>query len=81
MWPYFDNDSIIVIDITLKPQNRSFVLSHIADTDEIILRQLLIDVKSKVLVPINTAFKSITMSVDDSIIGTVIHVEKNFQYK
>lgn len=80
MWPYFDDNSTIIIDTSAKPQNRSFVLAYIADTDEIIIRQLLIDAKSRVLTPINTAFRSITMSTQDLILGVVIHVEKNFQY-
>lgn len=80
MWPYFDNNSTIIIDPTIQPQNRSFVITYIAKTDEIILRQLLIDVKSRVLTPINPAFKSLVLEIKDIIIGVVIHVEKTFSY-
>ena len=78
MWPYFDDKSIIFIDTQLEAQNRSFVVAYIASSDEVILRQLLIDGKSKILNPLNTAFSSIKLDADDRLIGVVAHVKKSF---
>ncbi|MBP9742268.1 MAG: helix-turn-helix domain-containing protein [Burkholderiales bacterium] len=78
MWPYFDDKSIIIIDTELKAQNRSFVVAHIASTKEVILRQLLIDGKSKILNPLNSIFSSIRLDNADKIIGVVAHVKKSF---
>ena len=49
MWPYFGDGSIIAIDCNKPPQNRSFVIAYIANRDEVILRQLLIDGKTKLV--------------------------------
>ncbi len=78
MWPYFDDKSVIFIDTTLVPQNRSFVVAYVASSEDIILRQLLIDGKSKILRPLNTLFSSINLSSDDKLIGVVAHVKKSF---
>jgi SOS-response transcriptional repressor LexA len=78
MWPYFDDKSIIFIDTALVPQNRNFVVAYVASSDDIILRQLLIDGKSKILTPLNTLFPPINLSSDDKLIGVVAHVKKSF---
>lgn len=78
MWPYFDDKSIILVDPQIDAQNRSFIVVYITNTEEVILRQLLIDGKSKILNPLNSAFAPITLSTTDQIIGVVAHVKKSF---
>lgn len=78
MWPYFDDKSVILIDYLKEAQNRSFVIAYIAETDELILRQLLIDGKSKMLHPLNSAFASLQLGAKDHILGVVAHVQKSF---
>ncbi len=78
MWPYFDKGSIIIINTNSEPKSRNFVVVYIAKSKEIILRQLLIDGKLKILTPINNLFKPLTLEEEDHIIGVVIHAKKNF---
>ena len=77
MWPYFDNNSIVVANSMRQAKNRDFVISYIKKTEDIILRQLLIDGKSQILVAMNNSFKAIMLSPDDYIIGVVIYTEKD----
>ena len=78
MWPYFDEGSVIAVDCNKPPENRNFVVAYIASRDEVILRQLLIDGKTKLLIPINNAFASLALNVGDYIIGVVAQAKKNF---
>lgn len=78
MWPLFDDNSIIIINTEEKHSNRKFVLAKLYKTNQIIIRRLLIDGNYKILQPINNSFPSITMEPKDIILGTIIHVKKNF---
>lgn len=78
MWPYFDEKSLVIVDSSLKVENRDFVIAYIAKSDEVILRQILIDSKSKILIPLNTLFSEIEVKDQDQIIGVIAHVKKSF---
>jgi transcriptional regulator with XRE-family HTH domain len=73
MWPYFDKDTIAIIDCQQKVGDKQYVLAHIKATCEILLRQILIDGNHKVLKPVNPAFSLVTLTEEDLIIGGVIH--------
>lgn len=73
MSPYFDENTILVIDREYTPQNKNFVLAFISNTNEILVRQLLLDGKCKLLKPINNLFPTITVQDGDIIIGVVIN--------
>jgi transcriptional regulator with XRE-family HTH domain len=77
MWPYFGEESIIIVDYSIQPKNKNFVLAYISETNEVILRQILIDGKSKVLSPLHSDFSSREMKKEDKIIGVVIHVKRD----
>ena len=78
MWPFFGDGSIIAVDCNKSPQNRSFVVAYIANRDEVVLRQLLIDGKTKLLTPMNNAFATLSLSMGDYIIGVVAQTKKFF---
>lgn len=77
MWPYFDNNSIVIVDTSIIPQNQNFVIVHLKQNDEIIIRKLLIDGKTMILQAINNVFQNITLKQNDIIIGVLVHVKKD----
>ncbi len=78
MWPNFEIGTLLIIDPEKKPINRSFVLTHIHDRDEIIFRQLIIDGQYKILKALNPIFPSIEVQSNDKIIGSVIETRCNY---
>ena len=78
MLPYFDDKTTAIIDTLAKVCNRKYVLVHIANTNEIVLRQIFIDGNTQVLKPINDIFESIKLTADDTIIGVVVQTKRDF---
>lgn len=77
MWPYFDDNAILIADASLIPKSHSFVVVHLTQSDEIIVRKLLIDGKTMILQAINNAFQNILLKKGDNIIGVLVHVKKD----
>lgn len=77
MWPYFDNNSILIVDTELVPQNQNFVVVHLHQSNDIVIRKLLIDGSTMILQAINDVFQNITLKKKDNIIGVIIHAKKD----
>lgn len=77
MSPYFDENTMIVVDRDYNSQSKNFVLVYIHNTNEILVRQLLIDGKCKLLKPINNIFPTTQLSANDKIIGVIINSIKH----
>lgn len=74
MLPIFHEDHLVIIDSEKLPHNRSYAVVYIAKTKEVVFRQLLIDNKSQILKPLNSIFAAYTLTPNDLIIGTAIHL-------
>lgn len=59
MLPRFVEDSILIINPDLKPENGDFVIAKIKDVSEPIFKQVLYDGEDIYLKPLNTEFKTI----------------------
>lgn len=72
MFPRFDQNSIIVVNPCIQNTNSNFVVAYIESANSFVFRQLIMDGTQKILRPINsTIYKSITLTDNDKIIGTV----------
>ncbi len=78
MLPFFDNDTVAVIDCEQRGESKQYVLAYIKARNEVILRQLLCDGNCKVLKPLNTSFSSINLTEEDKILGVVVHSLRSF---
>ena len=78
MWPYFDENTIIVVDQDLDVANKKCVVVYLAESNEIVLRQAFIDGNSLIVKPINSMFKTVTLGQDDRVLGVVIHSIRAF---
>lgn len=78
MLPYFDDKTTAIIDILATVSNRKYVLAHIANTNEVVLRQIFIDGNTQVLKPINNIFEPIKLTANDKIIGVVVQTKRDF---
>jgi transcriptional regulator with XRE-family HTH domain len=79
MEPYFDNNMIAVIDTMCHVKNQQYVLAYIKNTNEIIIRQILIDGETKILKAANQYFTPIKLTQKDIILGEVIYTLKDYQ--
>lgn len=78
MLPYFDSDTTIIIDLSAPVINRRYVIVRIANTNEILLRQIFIEGQTQILKPINSMFKTIELSPQDEVIGVVVQSKRDF---
>lgn len=78
MIPYFDEKTTVIVDERAPVANRKYVLVRLADTSEVILRQIFIDGNSKILKPINSIFKTVELTANDLILGVVIQTKRDF---
>ena len=72
MFPYFTNETIVIIDRDIVPNNRDFVLVAVKNNSMCVLRKILFDNSQVVLLSMNPIFEPIIMQENDFIIGTVI---------
>ena len=78
MAPYFDKNTIAIIDCEHPIDNQQYILAYIEKSKEIILRQILIDGDTKILKPTNSSFDSIKLTTHDTILGVVIYSMKEY---
>lgn len=82
MEPLFPRGSILIFDPDKKPQDRSYILVKLSETNVIVFRQLLMDVEHQYLKPLNpdlSAFKMRLLAANDAILGSLIESRHNFQ--
>ncbi len=72
MWPQFTEGSLLIVDPTVTPKHRDYVLAFLQKKREVLFRQYVSEGSSKVLKPINTAFRPTVMTKEDKIIGVVL---------
>lgn len=78
MLPFFDTNTLAIIDCDQKGESKQYVLAYIKSSNEVILRQLLCDGNSRVLKPLNSLFNSINLTAEDCILGVVVHSIRSF---
>jgi predicted transcriptional regulator len=78
MLPYFDKETTLVIDRSMPIKSYKYVLAHIINGDEIVLRQIFIDGLRQILKPLNKKFQAIELSKGDRIIGTLVQTKREF---
>jgi transcriptional regulator with XRE-family HTH domain len=79
MLPFFDNDTLAIVDCEQIGQSNQYVLAYIKSRDEIILRQLLCDGNFRVLKPLNSSFSIINLTDEDRVLGVVVHSIRSFK--
>lgn len=77
MFPQFQDGSILIVNPTLEPKNRSMVIAKKQAEKVVLFRQLIIDGHQKYLSPVNTVFEAIPIEKEDSIIGVVIQARRD----
>ena len=78
MWPDFIEGTLIIVDPTLSPNHRNYVLCQLHKTNEIVFRQYIEERDEKFLKPINYAYKTIPLQKKDSILGVIIQSRNTF---
>lgn len=77
MWPQFQENTLLIVQPTTSANNRDFVLAYLAEKQQFLFRQLIVDSGYRLLVPINSRFPDITMTDADEIVGIVIQARNN----
>lgn len=75
MEPMFQRGSLLIFDPMVEPQDRSFVLVQLEETQTPVFRQLIIDVNQRYLKPLNpdlNLFKMRLLNKNDSILAVLI---------
>jgi transcriptional regulator with XRE-family HTH domain len=72
MYPLLDEQTIIIVDQDYLVTNKALVLVHLHNSNEIVIRKLLIDGSFKILKSLNSSFPDITFDSKDKIIGVII---------
>lgn len=78
MWPDFIEGTLIIIDPTITPKHRNYILCRLHTSNEIIFRQYIEERTEKLLKPINYAYKTIPLKKNDTIMGVIIQSRNKF---
>lgn len=81
MSPVFSQGSVLIFDPNVVPRDRSYVLVQLDKSDQLVFRQLLIDLDQKYLKPLNpdlNRFKMRLLSNKDKIVGTLIEARQSY---
>lgn len=81
MEPLFTKGTILIFDPNKKYVDRSYVLVKLANKDQFIFRQLLVDVDQSYLKPLNpdtAIYKMRLLNADDTIVATLFESRTNF---
>lgn len=79
MKPLFPEGTLIVVDPAAKPQNRDFVVVHLADQKWPVFKQLLVDGDDMYLKPLNPDFRLTHLDKPHKILGVVVQGKLNFR--
>lgn len=77
MFPQFQDGSILIVNPSLEPKNRSMVIAKKQAENVVLFRQVIIDGHQKYLSPINTVFEIIPIEKEDSILGVVVQARRD----
>jgi SOS-response transcriptional repressor LexA len=72
MWPQFMEGTIIIVDPTIQPTHKDFVVCYIQKENNAVFRQYIEEGKNKTLKASNQIIPSILLSEQDKIIGIVV---------
>lgn len=78
MWPLFTEGTLLIVDPTIAPKNKNYVICKKHKQDQIIFRQYLEAQDEKLLKPANHAYKTRPLEKDDHILGVVIQSRNKF---
>lgn len=81
MLPLFPKNSILIIDPSVQPTDRSYVLAKLTNPEQIIFRQLIIDLEHKYLKPLSldlSTFKMRLLDEEDEILGCLVESRNQF---
>lgn len=84
MEPLIQRSSILILDPSISPVDRSYVLVKLHETNAFTLRQLLIDADHKYLKPLNpdlSTFQMRLLNNNDSILACLVETRHNFNPK
>ncbi len=79
MRPRFPEDTLIVVDPSLKPQDRDFAIVHIDSYQQALFRQVLVDGGDTYLKPLNADFKIILLSDRYKTLGVMVQARSDFK--
>lgn len=77
MLPLFNEDALILIDPSITPKNKDFIIIEIEEHEKPTLRQLFLDGTDNHLKPLNSEFKStfIEKNIKNKLLGVVLEVK------
>ena len=81
MEPMFTIGTTIILDPNCQPKDRGFVLVKLANHDDAIFRQLIIDAPNRYLRPLSPDledFKLLPLKNNDQICGSLVQAKMNF---
>lgn len=78
MWPDFTEGTLIIVDPSLTPKHRNYVLCQPHKTNELLFRQYIEERDEKFLKPINYVYKTIPLQKKDTILGVIIQSRNTF---
>jgi SOS-response transcriptional repressor LexA len=73
-WNNFLKDSILIIDSTLVPQNRDYVVVYKKGQHKATFKELLLDEENMYLKPLNRDFNTVLMGNNYKILGVMVQV-------
>ncbi len=79
MWPQFIEGIFVIVDTTLKPKHRDFVMYLLSGTRQIILRQYIEEGHDRILKPLNYGYKPVQIHKNDICIGVVIQSKSDYR--
>lgn len=79
MRPRFPEDTLIVVDPNLKPQDRDFAVMHIDGYQQALFRQVFVDGGDTYLKPLNADFKIILLGDRYKSLGVMVQARSDFK--
>ena len=79
MLPIFTEGTALIIEPTLEPNNRDYVILKTKTGTQALFRQLLIDGNDRYLKPINGEFRTVEYGKETEIIGVVVQSRMDFR--
>jgi SOS-response transcriptional repressor LexA len=79
MRPLFPEDTILIIDPELEPEDRDYAIAHIDQQKQAIFRQILFDGQQIYLKPLNSEFKITQLENSYKFLGVVVQSRGEFR--
>jgi SOS-response transcriptional repressor LexA len=79
MRPLFPENTVLIVDPVLQPEDRDYAIVHIEKQKQAIFRQILFDGQNIYLKPLNTDFKIILLKEKYKFLGVVVQSRSEFK--